>query len=52
MTVSILVVLGVAGAVGALLTSWRRRDEHADLGSVSSQWVAEQRLSQAQGPQR
>ena len=42
----IVVGLGVLGAVMALVGSWRRRGRHADLGVVSSQWIAEQRLSQ------
>jgi hypothetical protein len=46
----IVVGVGVAGAVMALLSSWRRRGGQADLGVVSSQWIAEQRLMQ--GPAR
>ena len=44
-TVWIVVGLGVAGAIIiALITLWHRRDQQSDLGSVSNQWVAEQRL--------
>jgi len=46
----IVVGLGVAGAAVALVGSWRRRGGHADLGVVSNQWIAEQRLMQ--GPSR
>lgn len=48
----IVVVLGIAGAIIAFRTSWRRRDQQADLGTVSHQWVAEQRLGQTHDPQR
>jgi hypothetical protein len=46
----IVVGLGVAGAVMAVVGSWRRRGVQADLGAVSSQWIADQRLMQ--GPAR
>ena len=46
----IVVGLGVAGVAIALFGSWRRRVGHTDLGVVSSQWIAEQRLMQ--GPAR
>jgi hypothetical protein len=46
----VVVGLGVAGAVMAVVGSWRRRGGQADLGVVSSQWIAEQRLTQ--GPAR
>jgi hypothetical protein len=45
----IVVGVGVAVLAIALVASWRRRGE-PDLGVVSSQWIAEQRL--AQGPNR
>jgi hypothetical protein len=45
----ILAGVGVAGVAMALVASWRRRGD-PDLGVVSSQWIAEQRLSQ--GPTR
>jgi hypothetical protein len=35
----------VVGVLMALVASWRRRGE-PDLGVVSSQWIAEQRLTQ------
>jgi hypothetical protein len=46
------IVVGLAAAVAAAtwLASWRRRSASADLGAVSSQWIAEQRLTQ--GPTR
>ena len=36
-------LLAVAAAVIALLTFWRS-DRGSDLGTVSPQWIAEQRL--------
>ena len=48
----IVVGLGIAGAIIAFITSWHRRDRQADLGAVSHQWVAEQRLGQPHDPQR
>ena len=51
-TVWIVVGLGVAGAIIIALTLWHRRDQQSDLGSVSNQWVAEQRLGKTQEPQR
>jgi hypothetical protein len=48
----ILLALGIAGAVVMLAASWVRRDRSPDLGSVSHQWIAEQRLGQSQNSQR
>lgn len=49
----IVVGLGIAGAVAALVTSWQRgRDQHADLGTVSHQWIAEHRLGQGTDSRR
>ena len=48
----ILLAVGIAGAVVMLVTSWVRRDQYADLGTVSHQWIAEQRFGQGQNPQR
>jgi hypothetical protein len=47
------IVLGMGAAVAflTLANSWLRRD-HVDLGSVSSHWIAEQRMSQEQDPHR
>jgi len=42
----ILVGLGVAAAAVMVIAVWRRRGGPADLGVVSSQWIAEQRLTQ------
>jgi hypothetical protein len=42
----IVLGIGVAVAVLMLTTSWRRRDQALDLGSVSHQWIAEQRMGQ------
>jgi hypothetical protein len=49
------IVLAVGAAAVAMLmftTSWRRRDQEVDLGSVSHQWIAEQRLGQGHDSQR
>lgn len=51
-TVWIVVGLGIAGGFIALIASWHRRGQQAELGSVSHQWLAEQRLGQAHDPQR
>jgi hypothetical protein len=42
----IVVGLAVAAALIVIVTARRRHGEHADLGVVSSQWMAEQRLTQ------
>jgi len=44
--------LGLVGAIVASVRSWRRRDQHSDLGAVSSQWIAEQRQGQGHDPRR
>jgi hypothetical protein len=42
----IVVGVGIIAAVGlAMLTAWRGDGKDHDLGSVSSQWVAEHRTS-------
>src|SRR5919108_2992466 len=41
----IVLALAFAVAVLMLTTSWRRRDQQVDLGSVSHQWIAEQRMA-------
>jgi hypothetical protein len=46
-TLWIVVALLVVAAVAALAPIWLRRDQRsdrADLGTVSHQWIAEQRL--------
>jgi hypothetical protein len=45
-TAWIVIGIGVAVAMLVLTTSWRRRDQEVDLGSVSHQWMAEQRMGQ------
>jgi hypothetical protein len=42
-----LVALAVVGVVIAIVTSWQRRDTHADLGAVSNQWISEHRVDQS-----
>jgi hypothetical protein len=51
-TVWVVVGLGIAGAVIALVTSWRRGDHLSDLGTVSHQWIAEHRLGSGQDSRR
>jgi hypothetical protein len=48
----IVLGIGVAVAMLILTTSWRRRDHERDLGSVSHQWMAEQRMGQRHDSQR
>jgi len=40
----VIAALGVAGAVVSLIAARIRGDRLSDLGSVSSQWIAEHRL--------
>jgi len=51
---TLLIVLGLAavGVAIALFTSWQRGGPHADLGTVSSQWISEHRLGQNQDSRR
>jgi hypothetical protein len=44
----IVVGLAVVGGVIALFASWQRGGPHADLGTVSSQWISEHRLGSNQ----
>jgi hypothetical protein len=49
----ILPAIGVARAVVMLATSWARRDQYGDLGTVSHHWTAEQqRLGQGRNSHR
>ena len=43
--VGIGLLLGVGVMAVILLRSWRRRVEMAELGTVSEQWLAEQRAN-------
>jgi hypothetical protein len=53
MTAGWLVLSIALGAAGLLLgRTWVQRGGHVDLGSVSHQWIAEQRSGQAYDPQR
>jgi hypothetical protein len=38
--------IGVALVIVMLATSWLRRRQDSDLGTVSHQWIAEQRFGQ------
>lgn len=51
-TVWIVVGLAAVGAVIALVASLQRGGPHADLGTVSSQWISEHRLGQNQDSRR
>ena len=46
-TISVVVGVGLVGAVIALVAALRR-GPHPDLGSVSSQWISEHRLGSNQ----
>ena len=48
----ILLGMAIAAAGLVLATTRFRRGEHVDLGSVSHQWIAEQRAAQGYDPQR
>lgn len=51
---AIWVVVGLAavGAVIALVAALQRGGPHADLGTVSSQWISEHRLGSNQDSRR
>ena len=44
--------VGVVVAIALLVASRLRRDHDVDLGTVSHQWMAEQRLGQGHDRQR
>jgi hypothetical protein len=48
----IIAGLGGAAVVWALLSSWRRRRHDGDMGTLSDQWMAEQRLRKDSDPNR
>jgi hypothetical protein len=48
----IVYAVGVTGAIVMFATSWLRRGRLADLGTVSHQWLTEQRLGHRHDPQR
>lgn len=47
-----VLTVGAVGAMIVLATSRLRRRQAADLGTVSDQWIAEQRLGQGHDPHR
>jgi|RhiMetdeSRZDD1v2_1073273.scaffolds.fasta_scaffold1874879_2 preprotein translocase subunit SecG len=52
---TMLVVAGVvvaAAAIVALVMSWSRGGNTADMGAVSGQWIAEHRLGSGQDSRR
>jgi len=51
-TVWVLVGLAIAGGIGAIVSSLRRADRPADLGAVSTQWIAEHRFGSGQDSRR
>jgi hypothetical protein len=42
-TIWVVIGLGLVVAVAALLASWRRGSDAADMGAVSHQWLIEHR---------
>ncbi|MBI4885903.1 MAG: hypothetical protein HY824_02315 [Acidobacteria bacterium] len=48
----IVLGVGVVVAMVVLAASWLRRDHSFDLGTVSHQWIAEQRFGQGHDLQR
>jgi hypothetical protein len=48
----VVLAVGLVVAILVLTKSWRRRDQEVDLGSVSDQWMAEQRTGQGHDSQR
>ena len=40
----VVVGLGLAACIVALVTLWQRGGQRADMGAVSSQWIAEHRM--------
>ena len=51
-TIWVLIGLGIALAVVARITLWRRDDRAKDLGAVSHQWIAEHRQGSGQDSRR
>jgi hypothetical protein len=51
-TVWAIVALGIAGAVIALFSAWRRGNAPQNLGAVSDQWISEHRLGSTQDSRR
>jgi hypothetical protein len=51
-TLWMVLAVGVAVAVVVLAMSWFRRSQDFDLGTVSHQWIAEQRFGQGHNSQR
>ena len=47
-----LVAASVVGVAGALFVLARRRDDQSDFGSVSNQWLSEQRFGQSHDTHR
>jgi hypothetical protein len=47
-----VVVVALAGVIVVIATIWLRRHQDLDLGSVSHQWIAEQRLGQGHDAER
>jgi hypothetical protein len=48
----VIIGVGIAGAVLAVVTTWRRGDHPKDLGAVSHQWIAEHRMGSGPDPRR
>jgi hypothetical protein len=48
----VVIALALAGAIIALVASYRRGEHAADLGAVSHQWIAEHRLGPGEDSRR
>jgi len=52
MNIGWVVVVALVGVIVAIAAIWLRRRTDLEFGSVSHQWIAEQRLGQGHDPQR
>jgi hypothetical protein len=48
----IVAALGVAAVIIAIISAWQRRDQRTDLGTVSHQWITENRVGPGQDSRR
>lgn len=48
----VIAALGAMGALWAIVSSLRRRRRDGDMGTLSDQWMAEQRLRKDSDPNR
>lgn len=52
MTTWIILLLGLGGAALVVAAAWRHRIDIAELGTVSTRWLAEQRSQDHDYPNR